>query len=43
MDVLAESIRPVTLDDAEQIAEIYNHYVLTSTITFEEEPVSPAE
>lgn len=38
-----ESIRPATLDDAEQIAEIYNHYVLTSTITFEEEPVSAAE
>lgn len=41
MDV--ESIRPATLDDAEQIAAIYNHYVLTSTITFEEEPVSAAE
>ncbi|HEY0942071.1 MAG TPA: arsinothricin resistance N-acetyltransferase ArsN1 family B [Steroidobacter sp.] len=43
MEVLDESIRPVTLDDAEQIAEIYNYYVLTSTITFEEEPVAPAE
>lgn len=43
MDVLDESIRPATLDDAAQIAEIYNHYVLTSTITFEEEPVSAAE
>lgn len=43
MDVLDESIRPTTLDDAEQIAEIYNHYVLTSTITFEEEPVSASE
>ena len=43
MDVLEESIRPATLEDAEQIAEIYNHYVLTSTITFEEEPVSAAE
>lgn len=40
MDVLDESIRSATLDDAAQIAEIYNHYVLTSTITFEEEPVS---
>jgi L-amino acid N-acyltransferase YncA len=38
-----ESIRSATLDDAEQIAEIYNHYVLTSTITFEEEPVPVAE
>jgi phosphinothricin acetyltransferase len=43
MDVLDQSIRPATLDDAAQIAEIYNHYVLTSTITFEEEPVSAAE
>lgn len=43
MDVLDESIRPATPDDAAQIAEIYNHYVLTSTITFEEEPVSAAE
>jgi L-amino acid N-acyltransferase YncA len=43
MDVLDESIRTATLDDAEQIAEIYNHFVLTSTITFEEEPVPVAE
>ncbi|GFE84082.1 hypothetical protein GCM10011487_60820 [Steroidobacter agaridevorans] len=43
MDVLDELIRPATLDDAGQIAEIYNHYVLTSTITFEEEPVSAPE
>src|SRR5687767_12528545 len=34
-----ESIRNATLDDAADIAEIYNHFVLTSTITFEEEPV----
>jgi L-amino acid N-acyltransferase YncA len=27
----------------EQIVEIYNHYVLTSTITFEEEPVDVFE
>jgi L-amino acid N-acyltransferase YncA len=38
-----ELIRSATPDDAEQIAEIYNHYVLTSTITFEEEPVPVAE
>jgi L-amino acid N-acyltransferase YncA len=43
MDGSGESIRPATLDDAEQIAEIYNHFVLTSTITFEEEPVPAAE
>jgi L-amino acid N-acyltransferase YncA len=36
-------IRPVTLDDAEQICGLYNHYVMTSTITFEEESVAPAE
>ena len=36
-------IRPAILDDAEQICEVYNHYVMTSTITFEEEPVTPAD
>jgi phosphinothricin acetyltransferase len=36
-------VRPVTLDDAEQICALYNHYVMTSTITFEEEPVTLAE
>ena len=38
-----ESIRAAVLEDAKQIAEIYNHFVLTSTITFEEEPVPVAE
>jgi phosphinothricin acetyltransferase len=28
-------------EDAARICEIYNHYVLHSTITFEEQPVSP--
>lgn len=37
------SIRAATSADVEQIAEIYNHYVLTSTITFEEEPVDVPE
>jgi phosphinothricin acetyltransferase len=32
-------IRP---DDAQAVCDIYNHYVLNTTITFEEEPV-PAE
>lgn len=32
-------IRDVTADDAQQICEIYNHYVLNTIITFEEEPV----
>lgn len=36
-------VRPAEPEDATQIAEIYNHYIRTSTITFEEEPVSAAE
>jgi len=36
-------IRPVTTDDAAQICEIYNHYVLETAITFEEEAVSVGE
>lgn len=36
-------IRPVLIDDAEQIAEIYNYYVTNSIITFEEETVSADE
>lgn len=35
-------IRPVLLSDTEQILEIYNHYVATSTVTFEEKLVSAA-
>lgn len=38
-----ESIRAAVPGDAKQIAEIYNHFVLTSTITFEEETVTAAE
>jgi L-amino acid N-acyltransferase YncA len=34
-------IRPVCLADADGIARIYNHYVLDTTVTFEETPVSP--
>lgn len=33
-------IREVKLDDCKAIAEIYNEYVLHSTITFETEPVT---
>ncbi len=29
-------IRPVKLNDANDIVEIYNHYVLHSVVTFEE-------
>ena len=34
------SIRPATAADAARIAAIYNHYVATTTISFEEEPVT---
>src|SRR5688500_7085854 len=38
------SVRPARPeDDAPQLVEIYNHYVRTSTITFEEKPVSASE
>lgn len=36
-------IRSATAEDAARIAEIYNHYVLHSTITFEEQAVSVVE
>lgn len=36
-------IRPIVEADAEQICGIYNHFVLNSTITFEELPVTSAE
>ena len=36
-------IRPATLDDAPAIARIYNHYVLNTTVTFEEVSVSDAD
>jgi len=36
-------IRTATEADAESIVGIYNHYVLNTTITFEEEPVSARE
>jgi L-amino acid N-acyltransferase YncA len=36
-------IRFAKTDDAAQICDIYNHYVLTTSITFEEQPVSSAE
>ena len=36
-------LRSVTIDDASAICSIYNHYVLNSVITFEEEVVSVAE
>jgi L-amino acid N-acyltransferase YncA len=30
-------IRPVQLTDAQAVARIYNHYILHTVITFEEE------
>lgn len=33
-------IRKVKLEDADQIAEIYNYYILNSIATFEETPIS---
>jgi L-amino acid N-acyltransferase YncA len=36
-------IRDANAADADRIAEIYNHYVLHTIVTFEEEPVAAAE
>jgi L-amino acid N-acyltransferase YncA len=36
-------IRPATAEDASPVAEIYNHYVRTTTVTFEEADVPAAE
>ncbi|WP_426105977.1 arsinothricin resistance N-acetyltransferase ArsN1 family B [Massilia sp. TSP1-1-2] len=36
-------LRDATADDACAIAAIYNHFVRTTTISFEEEPVSEAD
>ena len=36
-------IRTASTADADAIASIYNHYVRETVVTFEEEPVSPAE
>ncbi|MBX7172696.1 MAG: GNAT family N-acetyltransferase [Pyrinomonadaceae bacterium] len=37
------NIRPVTLEDAPQIAEIYNYYIINTHHTFETEPLSVEE
>lgn len=37
------SIRPASPADAERICAIYNHYIATTTISFEEEPVAVAD
>ena len=36
-------IRAVESSDADALAEIYNHYVLGSVVTFEENPISGTE
>lgn len=36
-------IRPVTLADAAAIADIYNYYVVNTTVSFEEAPITPLE
>lgn len=36
-------IRPATPDDAAAIVAIYNHYIATTTISFEEHPVAPQD
>ena len=42
-DARAVTIRPALAADAAQIARIYNHYIETTVVTFEEQAVSPAE
>ena len=37
------SIRVATAADADHIAEIYNHYIANTVVTFEEEPVAGDE
>jgi L-amino acid N-acyltransferase YncA len=37
------TIRSTSPDDAAQICEIYNHYILHSTVTFEERPITEVE
>lgn len=37
------TIRPATTQDAAEVAAVYNHYVQTSTATFEESPVADTE
>lgn len=36
-------IRPAIQSDAEAVARIYNHYILNTLVTFEEQTVSPLE
>jgi phosphinothricin acetyltransferase len=36
-------VRPATANDLDSITRIYNHYILNTIITFEEQPVSRTE
>ena len=36
-------IRNASVSDAKQICDIYNHYVINSTVTFEEKPIPAKE
>ena len=42
-DSHSTSVRAVTPADAGAVAAIYNHYVLQTVVTFEEEPITAAE
>jgi L-amino acid N-acyltransferase YncA len=37
------TIRSATADDAEAVAEIYNHYITKTVVSFEEQPLSASE
>lgn len=41
--VFEYSIRPAVAEDLPHVREIYNHYVMNSTVTFDEKPMTLAE
>jgi L-amino acid N-acyltransferase YncA len=41
--VFEYSIRPAVAEDLPHIREIYNHYVMNSTVTFDEKPITLTE
>ncbi len=40
---MTTEIRPVRASDSLRLAAIYNHYILHTTVSFEEDPVTPSE
>ena len=40
---MTTEIRPVRVSDSPRLAAIYNHYILHTTVSFEEDPVTPSE